>query len=34
LGEIVSELRARKLGYSAFIDNGYQQVNKKAGEMG
>jgi TnpA family transposase len=34
LGEIVSEFRVRKLGYSAFIDNRYQQVNKKAGKMG
>jgi hypothetical protein len=34
LGEVVSEFRVRKRGYSAVIDNSYQQVNKKAGEMG
>jgi hypothetical protein len=30
----VSEFSVRKRGYSAVIDNSYQQVNKKAGEMG
>jgi hypothetical protein len=34
LGEIVSEFRASKLGYSAFIDNEYQQAIKNASKTG